>query len=147
MSINRGRTTTTEGAHASLVGILSFLLFLSWWRGLKRRSNHPETVWIPLEARHLNSFKNSFKETCKYVFSYIIDDRIICSWWLGILNVRFNIFSLHLMFWSKFWKVYLPQIPLEKSWKLSNHSTWYNNILSEQERTYEKQREPLVYLL
>ena len=28
MSINRGRTTTTEGAHASLVGILSFLLFL-----------------------------------------------------------------------------------------------------------------------
>ena len=30
MSINRGRTITTEGAHASLVGILSFLLFLSW---------------------------------------------------------------------------------------------------------------------
>ena len=29
MSINRGRTTTTEGAHASLVKILSFLLFLS----------------------------------------------------------------------------------------------------------------------
>ena len=30
MSINRGRTTTTKGVHASLVGILSFLLFLSW---------------------------------------------------------------------------------------------------------------------
>ena len=30
MSINKGRTTTTEGAHASLVGILSFLLFISW---------------------------------------------------------------------------------------------------------------------
>ena len=105
MSINRGRTTTTEGAHASLVGILSFLLFLSWWRGLKRRSNHPETVWIPLEARHLNSFKNSFKETYKYVFSYILDDRIICSWWLGILNVRFNVFPLHLMLWLKFRKV------------------------------------------
>ena len=30
MSISRERTTTTEGAHASLVGILSFLLFLSW---------------------------------------------------------------------------------------------------------------------
>ena len=30
MSINRGSTTTTKGAHASLVGILSFLLFLSW---------------------------------------------------------------------------------------------------------------------
>ena len=27
MSINRGRTTSTEGAHASLVGILSILLF------------------------------------------------------------------------------------------------------------------------
>ena len=105
ISINRWRTTTTEGTHASLVGILSILLHLSWWRALKRRSNHPETVGIPLEARHLNSFKKSLKETCKYVFSFIIDDRIICSWWLGILNVRFNIFSLHLMFWSKFWKV------------------------------------------
>ena len=30
ISINRGRTTTTQGAHASLVRILSFLLFLSW---------------------------------------------------------------------------------------------------------------------
>ena len=30
MFINRGRTITTEGALASLVGILSFLLFLSW---------------------------------------------------------------------------------------------------------------------
>ena len=29
MSINRGRTTTTQAAHASLVGILPFLLFLS----------------------------------------------------------------------------------------------------------------------
>ena len=27
MSINRGRMTTTEGAHANLVGILSILLF------------------------------------------------------------------------------------------------------------------------
>ena len=30
MSVNRGRTTTTQGAHANHVGILSFLLFLSW---------------------------------------------------------------------------------------------------------------------
>ena len=30
MSINRGRMTTTLGAHASLVRILPFLLFLSW---------------------------------------------------------------------------------------------------------------------
>ena len=105
MSINRGRTTTTEGAHASLARVLSFLLFVSWWRALKRRSNHLETVWIPQEARHLNSFKNCFKETCKYIFSYILDDRIICYWWLGILNVQFNVFPLHLMFRSKFWKV------------------------------------------
>ena len=41
---------------------------------LKRRSNYPETVWTPLEAKHLNSFKNSFKETCKYVFSFILYD-------------------------------------------------------------------------
>ena len=69
MSINRGRMTTTKGAHASLVEILSILLFLFRGRALKRRSNHLETVWIPLEAKHLNSFKNSFKETCEYVFS------------------------------------------------------------------------------
>ena len=62
MSINRGRMTTPQGSHASLVGILSFLLFLSWRRALKRRSNHPETVRISLEARHLNSFNNSFME-------------------------------------------------------------------------------------
>ena len=30
MLINKGRTTTTKGAHASLVGIISFLLYLSW---------------------------------------------------------------------------------------------------------------------
>ena len=29
ISINKGRTPTIEGAHASLVGILSILLFLS----------------------------------------------------------------------------------------------------------------------
>ena len=28
--INRGRTITTQGAHEGFVGILSFLLFLSW---------------------------------------------------------------------------------------------------------------------
>ena len=50
-----------------------------------------ETVWIPLEARYLNSFKNSFKGTSKCVFSYILDDRIICSWCLNILNIRFNV--------------------------------------------------------
>ena len=111
MSITRGRTTTTQGAHASLVGILSFLLFLSWWRALKRRSNHPETVWIPLEARHLNSFKNSFKETCKYVFSFILDDRIIYSWWLGILNVRFNGFSAAFDVLIKILESYRRQIP------------------------------------
>ena len=59
MSINRQRTITTNDAHASLERILSFLLFLSWWRALKKRSNHLEIVWIPLKARHSNSFKNS----------------------------------------------------------------------------------------
>ena len=63
MSINRERTTLTQGAHTSLVGILSFLLFLSWGKALKRRSKHPKIMWIALEARHLNCFKVSFKET------------------------------------------------------------------------------------
>ena len=30
MYVNKERTTTTKGTHPSLVGILSFLLFLSW---------------------------------------------------------------------------------------------------------------------
>ena len=30
MSINRGRITTTQGAHISLIRILSIILFLSW---------------------------------------------------------------------------------------------------------------------
>ena len=38
----------------------------------------------------MNSFKKSFKETCKYVFSYILDDRIIYSWCLNVLNIRFK---------------------------------------------------------
>ena len=68
-------------------------------------------MWISLEARHLNSFKNSFKETCKYVFLYILDDRIICSWWLGILNDRFNGFSAAFDVLIKILESYRPQIP------------------------------------
>ena len=37
MSINRRRMTATHGAHTSLVRIISFLLFLYWWKALKRR--------------------------------------------------------------------------------------------------------------
>ena len=92
MSINRGRMTITQGAHASLVGILSFLLFLSWWRASKRRSSYPETVWIPLEANHFNISRTHSRKPWKYVFSYILDDRIICSWWLDVLNIWFNLF-------------------------------------------------------
>ena len=105
MSINKGRTITTEGAHVRLFGILSFLLFLSWWRALKRRSNHPEIVWIPLEARRLNSVKNSFKKTCNYVFSFILDDRIICSWCLNIFNIWFNEFHCNWRFDQNFRKL------------------------------------------
>ena len=88
ISVNRERMTTTQGAQTSLEGILSILLFLSWWRALKRRSNPPKIVWIPLEARHLNSFKKS----CKYVLSYILNDKIICSQCLNVLNIRCNVF-------------------------------------------------------
>ena len=38
--INRKKMKKNKGAHASLVEILSFILFLSWWRALKRRSNY-----------------------------------------------------------------------------------------------------------
>ena len=32
------------------------------------------------------------RESCKYIFSFILDDRIICSWCLNVLNIRFNVF-------------------------------------------------------
>ena len=92
LSINRGRMTTTQGTHASIMRVLSFLLFLSWWRALKRRLNHPETVWISLEARHSNSSRTPLRKPYKYVFSFILDDEIICSRWLGVLNIWFNVF-------------------------------------------------------
>ena len=57
--INTRRMITIQGAHAILVRILCFLLFFSWRRALKRRSNHLKIVWILLEARHFNSSKNS----------------------------------------------------------------------------------------
>ena len=60
-------------------------------RSLKKRYNHLEIVRIPLEARHLNSFEDSFKRTL-YVFSDILDDRIIYYWCLNVLNIRFNLF-------------------------------------------------------
>ena len=30
-------------------------------------------------------------EPCKYIFAYILHDRIIDSWCLGILNIQFNV--------------------------------------------------------
>ena len=44
-------------------------------------------------------------------FSFILDDRIICSWWLGILNVRFNGFSATFDVLIKILESYRPQIP------------------------------------
>ena len=48
MSVNRVRMTIIKGAHVSFV------------RDSKRRSNNLETMWILLEARQLNSFKNLY---------------------------------------------------------------------------------------
>ena len=54
---------------------------------LKRRTNHLMIVWISLKARHLNASRTSSSEPCKYVFSYILVDRIICSSCLSVLNI------------------------------------------------------------
>ena len=63
MSLNKGRTTTTKGTHTSLVGIISFLLFLSWRRAFNRTSNHLKIVWILLEDRHLQNLVSMFSHT------------------------------------------------------------------------------------
>ena len=41
-------------------------------------------VWILLEARLLNSFKNFLSKPYKYVFLYILDDKILGSWCLNV---------------------------------------------------------------
>ena len=41
---------------------------------------------IMLEARHLNNFENSFKQLCKYRVQSILDDKIIGSCCLYVLN-------------------------------------------------------------
>ena len=152
ISINTGRTTTTKSTHASLVRILSFLLFLSCWRALKTRSNHPKTVWITLELRHLNSFKNSFKETCKYAFhSYSIigssfldslvfwisdsiffttlepTKMIVWSRWYHPPSVFEAIDSSNKMWWSP-WPMYLKYRRKSSWWFLhASILTWVTN--------------------
>ena len=63
MSINMGRMTKTQGAHTSLVGILFFSSLSLSVKSFEEEIQPLKTVWIPLEARNLNSFKNSFKGT------------------------------------------------------------------------------------
>ena len=65
MSINRGRMITTQGAHASLLRIIPFHSILV--KSLEDESQPPKIMWISLEARHLNSFKNPFNGTL-YVY-------------------------------------------------------------------------------
>ena len=56
-SINKGRMTTTYGVYASLDANSPFSSHYFLVNNLKRRSKCLENVWIPLEARHLNNFK------------------------------------------------------------------------------------------
>ena len=101
ISINMERATTSQSAHTSLLRILSFIIFLFWWRSLKRSSNFLVIVWISLETKHLNNFKSSFKWTL-YVFSYILADRIIGSQCISVMNIWFNIFRCIWCFDQKF---------------------------------------------
>ena len=59
MSINRERNDHNSRCPYKTCenSLLFYLLLLV--KALKRRSNHPEIVWIPLEATHLNIFKET----------------------------------------------------------------------------------------
>ena len=57
--------------------------------------NHLEIVWILLEARNLNSFNNSLGESCKYIFSYILDDKLLVPQYFEYL---IQYIPLHLIF-------------------------------------------------
>ena len=39
------------------------------------------------KARHLIALRTPSSEPDKYVFSFILDDKIICSWCLDVLNI------------------------------------------------------------
>ena len=60
--------TTTQGAHTSLMETLLILVFLSWSRALKRKSNHLAMMWIFLEDKKLDNFENSFNDPHKDIF-------------------------------------------------------------------------------
>ena len=79
----------------NLVKTLSFILFFSYRRVMKKRSNCLIIVWILLKARHLNNFENSFNKPCKYGFLSILDDKVIGSWHLNILNIQLNYILLY----------------------------------------------------
>ena len=59
-------------------------------------------MWILLEVGHLKNFENFFNEPYQYGFKCILDDKIINSQQLVVLNVRFDIFYCILCFNLKF---------------------------------------------
>ena len=62
-------------------------------------------------------------KSCKYVFSFIQDDRIIYSWWLSGLNIQFNVFRCIRCFDRNFESslIFEPNTPLASL--LLSHAT------------------------
>ena len=123
-----------RGAHASLVELLLPLLFLSWWWVFEMRSDHLETVWIPLEAERLNGWRTLSNDPYKCEFYSILDDRITKNrWWDHLLlelqlswMFWFNTFCCNHYFGQRLGELFEPQIraPSSKSdpwWPWWNH--------------------------
>ena len=99
--------------------LLLSLIFLSWWRVFKRRSNRLKTVWIPLEAGGLNGWITLSNDPCKYEFHSILDDSITYNeWWDHLFLVLqlcwmfwFKIFCGNHSFGQKLGELVEPQIP------------------------------------
>ena len=68
---------------------LSFSLSEELWRGypsIQKSCEYCESLDT------LIALRTPSREPCKYVFSYIIDDSIICSSCLNVMNTKFNVF-------------------------------------------------------
>ena len=61
----------------------------------------------------------------KYIFSYKLDDMIICSWWLVVLNILFNLFHCLRCFDQNFY-ILLTSEPDKNMVELSSQKTLYS---------------------
>ena len=87
MSINKGRMNTLKSAYLillknSLIYSLSLLM-----KRIEEKIQSPNDRVVIVDAEELKNIKNFVNKLHNYGFLYILDDKIISSYCLDVLNV------------------------------------------------------------